>query len=246
MLVLMNEHHVYSDLWRTVLPWKVTMSLTPWLLLMGALEGHGLQAETAGKRTLAVNYGIGWLQNEKWWSYQSESQTFLFKMHIIVHTRWWRSSWTAIVVPYLFSEVKVLPRIHLFQDRRGTGLSQPLQLGFLQSLLSQLLCAAVAAIQIFNTGHPWLQCAGRAVFLKRPSHPGKQAGSCQDLEWIKLIENSNTFTHPKWKRGTLPVANANEELLGQLWKCFLCNRFCPCDVKDLCVRKSRDWNQHRT
>jgi hypothetical protein len=26
---------------------------------MGALEGHGLQAETAGKRTLAVNYGIG-------------------------------------------------------------------------------------------------------------------------------------------------------------------------------------------
>ena len=55
VLVLMNHLHVYSNL----LPCKVTMSHTPSLLLMGAREGHGLRLETAGKRTHAVNHGIG-------------------------------------------------------------------------------------------------------------------------------------------------------------------------------------------
>jgi hypothetical protein len=177
----MNHLHVHSDLWQTVLPCTVTMSHTPWLLLMGAHEGHGLQAETAGKRTLVVNHGISWLHSEKWWSYQSERQTVPFEMYIIVRTGWW--FWTMIIVSCLLSEVEVLQRIHKFQDRQGTGLSHPLQLRMLPNLLSQLLCGAVAAIQIFHTpGHPWLQSAGRAVLLKQPSYPGKQAGSCQDLE----------------------------------------------------------------
>jgi len=34
-LVLMKQHHVYCDLWQTVLPCKVTISHTLWLL-MGA------------------------------------------------------------------------------------------------------------------------------------------------------------------------------------------------------------------
>jgi len=55
VLVLMNHLHVYSNL----LPCKVTMSHTPSLLLMGAREGHGLQVETAGKKTHGVNHGIG-------------------------------------------------------------------------------------------------------------------------------------------------------------------------------------------
>ena len=136
--------------------------------------------------------------------------------------------------PYFLSEVKVLQRNHLFQDCQGTGLICPLQLRMLPSPFSQLLCIAVTAIHVFNTvGHPWLQ------FLEQPSHPGKQAGSCQDLRWIKLIENSDTFTHAKRKRSTLPVANANEELLGHVWKRFLCNRCHPCDVKNLCVLPTR-------
>jgi len=230
VLVLMNHLYVYSDLWQTVLPCKVTMSHTPSLLLMGALEGHhGLQVETAGRRTHAVNHGIGWLHYEKWWNYPSEGQTILFEMCVIVRTgRWF---WTVIIVLHLLSEVEVLQRVHIFQDRQGTGLSHPLQLRMLPSLLLQLLCGAVAAVQMCNTlGHPWLPSAGRAVFIKQPTHPGKQADSRQDLEWIKLIENSNTFTHSKWNQSTLPVANADEELLGQLWKCFLCNRCHSYDV----------------
>ena len=180
-ICFMNHLHGHSDLRQTVLPCKVTMSHTPWLLLMGAHEGHGLQAETAGNRTLTVNHGIHWLHNEKWWSYQLERQTVPFEMYIIVCTGWW--FWTVIIVCYLLSEVEVQQRIHKFQDRQGTGLSHPLHLRILPNLLSQLLCGAVAAIQTFHTlGHPWLQRAGQAVFLKQPIHPGKQAGSYQDLE----------------------------------------------------------------
>jgi hypothetical protein len=56
--------------------------LTPILIRMGA---HDLQVETAGRRTHAVNHGIGWLHYEKWWSYQSERQTVLFEMWVIVY-----------------------------------------------------------------------------------------------------------------------------------------------------------------
>lgn len=245
VLVLMNHHHVYSDLWQIALPCKVTMSHTPSLLHLGAHEGHGLQVETAEQGTLAVNHEIGWLHYEEWWSYQWERQTVLFEMCVSVHTGWW--VWTVIIVSYLLSEVEVLQSIHKFQDQQGTGLSHPLQLRMLPSLLFQFLCSAVAAVQICNTlGHPWLPSAGRSVVIKQPTHPGKQADSCQDLEWIKLIENSKKFTHSKWNQSTLPVANANEELLGQLWKRFLCNRCHPCDVTYLCALESRDWNRHTT
>ena len=70
---------------------------------------------------------------------------------------------------------------------------------------SESWSGAVTAVHIFNTlRHPWLQ------FLVQRSHSGKQVGSCQDLQWIKLMENSNTFAHSKWKHSMLPVANANE------------------------------------
>ena len=184
VLVLMNLHRVYSDLWQRVLPLKVTKSHTPSLLLMGAHEGHGLQVETAGKRTLAVNHGIGWLLYTKCWSYQSERQTILFEVYLNVRTGWW--FWTVIIVPYFLSEVEVLQSIHKFQDQQGTGLSHPLRLRMLPSLLLQLPCGAVAAVQICNLlWHPWLPNAGQAVVIKQPTHPGKQADSCQDLEWIQ-------------------------------------------------------------
>jgi hypothetical protein len=157
-------------------------------------------------------------------------------------TWWWKSFWTVISVPYLLSEVKVLQRNHLFQDHQGTGHSRHLQLRMPSSPFSQLLCIAVTAFHISNTlGHLWLQ------FLKQPRHPGKHAGSCQDLQWIKLIEISNTFTHSKRKRSTLPVVNAYEELLGQVWKRFLCIRCHRCDVTNVCVcvLHSRYKNQHR-
>jgi len=166
-------------------------------------------------------------------------------MYIIVCTGCWL--WTVIIVPYLFSEVEVPQRIHKFQDQQGTGLSHPLRLRMLPSLLSQLLCSAVTAVQTCNMlAHQWLPNAGQAVFIKQLSHPGKKADSCQDLEWIKVTENSNMFARSKGHWITLPVANANEELLGQLWKCFLCNRCRPCYVTYLCVPESREWNRHAT
>jgi len=342
-LNFMNHLHVYSDLWQTVLPCKVTISHTLWLLHMGAHEGHGVQAETAVKRrTVAVNHGIGWLQNGEWWSYRSDRQKVTFEMYIIVDTWWWKSFWTVTSVPYLLSEVEVLQRNHLFQERQGTGLGRPLQQRMPSSPFSQLLCIAVTAFRISNTlghpwlhtvtafrisntlghpwlhavtafrisntlghpwlhtvtafrisntvGHPWLHAVTafrisntvghpwlHAVtafrisntlghpwlhtvtafrisntlghpwlqFLKQPRHPGKQAGSCQDLQWIKLIENSNTFTHCKRKRSTLQVTNGYEELLGQVWKWFLCIRCLRCDVKNVRVLQLRDKNQHR-
>lgn len=175
--------------------------------------------------------------------YLSVRQTVLFETYIILCTGCW--FWTVIIVPYLLSEVEVLQRYHKFQDRQGTGLSHPLQVMMLPSLLLQLLFSAAAAVQTCMPAHPGLPNAGRAVFIKQPTHPGKQADSCQDLEWIKLVENSNTFAHSKWHRSTLPVANANEEFLGQLWNCFLCNRCHPCYVTYLCVLESRDWNRHK-
>jgi len=257
-LNFMNHLHVYSDLWQTVLPCKVTISHTLWLLHMGAHEGHGVQAETAVKRrTVAVNHGIGWLQNGEWWSYRSDRQKVTFEMYIIVDTWWWKSFWTVTSVPYLLSEVEVLQRNHLFQERQGTGLGRPLQQRMPSSPFSQLLCIAVTAFRISNTlGHPWLHTVTAfrisntlghpwLQFLKQPRHPGKQAGSCQDLQWIKLIENSNTFTHCKRKRSTLQVTNGYEELLGQVWKWFLCIRCLRCDVKNVRVLQLRDKNQHR-
>jgi len=149
-----------------------------------------------------------------------------------------------IVLPNLLSEVEVLQRVHKFQDQQGTGLSRPLRPRMLPSRLLQLLCGAVAAVQTCNTpARPWLPNAGRAVFIKQPNHLGKQADSCQDLEWIKLIESSSTFAHSKWRRSTLPVANADEELLGQVWKWFLSNRCRPRYVMYLRVLESRDWNR---
>jgi hypothetical protein len=82
LLVLMNHLYFYCDLWQRVLPCKVIMSQTPSLLLMRA---HDLQVETAGRRTDAVNHGIGWLHYEKWWSYLPERQTVLFEMCITVY-----------------------------------------------------------------------------------------------------------------------------------------------------------------
>jgi hypothetical protein len=91
-LIFMNNLHVYCDLWQTVLPCRVTISHTLWLLLMGAHEGHGVQADTAVKRsTIAVNHGIVWLQNGEWWSYRSDRQKVTFEMYIIMHT-WWGKS----------------------------------------------------------------------------------------------------------------------------------------------------------
>jgi len=73
-------------------------------------------------------------------------------MYITVHTGWW--FWTVSILPYLFSEVEAQQSSHTFQDRQGTGLSHLLQLRMLPSLLLQLLCGAVAAIQICNTLGP--------------------------------------------------------------------------------------------
>jgi hypothetical protein len=209
---------------------QITISHTLRLLLMGAHEGHGLQVETAIKRgTLAVNYGIGWLHNGKWWSLIRKAKSSLWDVRNCAHTM------VEVIlnsyqcnVPYLLSEVKVLQRNHLYQNRHRTGLSRPVQLRMPQSPFLQLLCIAVTVIHIFSTVvHPWLQ------FLEQPSHPGKRAGSRQDSQRTELIKNSNTFTHSKQKRSTRPVAYANEKLLGQVSKCFLCNRCHPCDVKKL-------------
>ena len=118
---------------------------------MEAHEGRGLRAETAVKRrTLAVNHGIGWLHNAKWWSYRSERQKVTFEIYIIVHTWWWSSFWTVISVPCFLSEVKVLQRNHLFRDRKGTGLSRPLQPKIPPSPFSRLLCITVTAVHILR------------------------------------------------------------------------------------------------